>query len=152
MGANAVATLGNGHEVIADGPWAGWVRYAGEPFEDHAGPFVYRLGDDGRPICAMRVEQRHLNSFGGVHGGALMAFADYALFIIAHDALRERTAVTAGFDAQFLGAAPLGALIECTGDLVRDGRSLVAVRGLMATEGDLVLSFSALLKKTTVRS
>ncbi|WP_395672140.1 PaaI family thioesterase [Phenylobacterium sp.] len=151
MGSATDQGLRDGHEVIADGEWAGWVSYPGEPFEDHAGPFFYRLGEDGAPVCAMRVEARHLNSFGGVHGGALMAFADYALFIIARDALRERTAVTAGFDAAFLGAATAGALIECRGDVLRNGRSLVAVRGVMTAAGEPVMSFSGLLKKTSYR-
>ena len=42
------------HQVVKDGEWAGWVQYGSDPFEDHAGPFYYRVDETGQRVCAMR--------------------------------------------------------------------------------------------------
>ncbi len=140
------------HEVIEDGPWAGWFAYGNDPFEDHAGPFYYRVGDDGRRVCAMRAEAKHMNGGGFMHGGAIMTFADYCLFVIAKDALTDSRSVTATFNGEFVGAVAPGSLVECTGEVVKAGRRMVFVRGLMTTGGEPVMSFSAVLKKTSARA
>lgn len=140
------------HEVVKGGEWDGWFLYGSDPFEDHAGPFYYRLQDDGKPLCAMRTEPKHMNGGGFMHGGAIMTFADYCLFVIAREALADSRAVTATFNGEFVGGAPPGALVECTGEVVRNARSMVFVRGLMTTGGEPVMSFSAVLKKTKPRT
>ena len=50
------------------------------------GPFCFRV-DDGRARCAFQPRREHLNGGGTIHGGALMSFADFSLFAIAHNAL-----------------------------------------------------------------
>lgn len=140
------------HVTLTEGPWAGWTVYEGEPFEDHAGPFYYRMDASGAPVCAMRTEAKHMNGGGFMHGGALMTFADYAIFIFARDHLTDSSSVTATLNADFVGAVPLGALLECRGEVVKGGRSLVFLRGLMTVEGQTVFSFSAVIKKTGQRT
>ena len=58
-----------------------------DPFEDHVGPFYFRIGGDalkaGSVHCVLPTEPRHGNYAGGVHGGAILAFADYALCLVA---------------------------------------------------------------------
>lgn len=39
--------------------------------------------DDGSILCASRIEKKHLNGARKVHGGCLMAAADYGLFAFA---------------------------------------------------------------------
>jgi uncharacterized protein (TIGR00369 family) len=99
-------------------------------------------------LCAFRASRRHLNLFNTIHGGCLMAFADFALFWIAHDALQGAGAVTASFNSEFLDAAEEGNLIEATGEVLRSTGSLIFVRGLISSERRPLLSFSAILKKT----
>ena len=53
---------------------------------------------------------------------------------------------------EFVGAVPEGSMLECRGEVVKAGRSMVFVRGLMTVEGEAVLSFSAVLKKTAPRT
>jgi len=81
-----------------------------------------------------------------------MTFADYCLFVIAKDALADSRSVTATFNGEFVGAVAPGSLVECTGEVVKAGRSMVFVRGLMTTGGEPVMSFSAVLKKTSARA
>lgn len=138
--------------VIRDGEWAGWSCYPnGDPYEDLAGQFYFRIEDDGRPVCAFRAERKHLNGGGFLHGGCLMTFADFSLFVIARDAIEGSKTVTATFNGEFVGAAYEGALVECRGEVVKAGRSMVFVRGMITSAGEPLMSFSAVLKKTGPR-
>jgi acyl-coenzyme A thioesterase PaaI-like protein len=135
--------------TVTDGEWAGWQCYPGaDAFEDLAGPFYYRIGDDGRPVCAFRAEPKHMNGGLFMHGGCVMTFADFCLFVIARDVIDGSRTVTATFNGEFVGTAHEGALVECTGEVVKAGRSMVFVRGLIQSGGEPVMSFSAVLKKT----
>ena len=137
---------------IEDGAWKGWWTFAGfDAFEDLIGPFYFRRGEDGQSRCAFRAEARHMNGAGFMHGGCLMSFADFALFVIAGPALAGGTAVTATFNAEFVGSVYAGQLVECTGEVIKAGRSLVFVRGLIRADGEPALSFSGTLKKVTLR-
>lgn len=139
--------------TLTEGEWAGWSWYpGGDPYEDLAGPFYFRIGDDGRPVCAFRAEKKHLNGGDFMHGGCVMTFADFALFVIARDALADSRSVTATFNGEFVGTAHEGDLIECTGEVVKAGRSMIFVRGIIATGGEPMMSFSAVLKKTRPRA
>jgi uncharacterized protein (TIGR00369 family) len=133
--------------VVSDGEWAGWTQFTADPFEEHAGPFFYRREDDGAIRCAMRVEHNHLNGGHFVHGGALMTFADYCLFALALDALSGGAAVTATFNSEFIASVGSGALVECTGEVLRSTRHLIFVRGLMQSGGEPIFAFSGTLKR-----
>ena len=141
------ATIAWRRECVQGGEWDGWYTDRGDPFEDRAGPFFYRLQADGTPLCAMRAERGHMNGGGFMHGGAIMTFADFCLFVIARSALTDTRAVTATFNGEFVGAVQPGSLVECTGEVVRNARSMVFVRALMTSGGQPVMSFSAVLKK-----
>lgn len=144
-------TTGWVHRVVESGEWAGWNYYNADPFEDQAGPFYHRLESDGRAVCAFRAETKHLNGGGFMHGGAIMTFADYAIFVIARDALKDGPSVTATFNGEFVGSVAPGALVECTGEVIRNARSMVFVRGLITTGEEPVMSFSAVIKKRPAR-
>lgn len=133
--------------VITEGDWAGWRIWGSDPFEIMTGPFYARRDEIGRMVCAFTAEQKHMNGGGFMHGGCLMTFADYALFCIASDALKDSGSVTASLNAEFVDAARVGDLIEARGEVVRAGGSLVFVRGQVAAEGRTVLNFSAIVKK-----
>lgn len=132
--------------LVEEGDWRGWFYSTGDAFNAHAGPFYYRQREDGTPLCAMRVEDRHLNGGGMMHGGAIMTFADYCLYVFAA-ALGDARMVTVSLGGEFVGAVPPGAMVECTGEVIRSTRSMVFLRGLMTAQGAPVYSFSGVLKK-----
>ncbi len=144
---------GPGREIIAGvGEWAGWsLIRGGDPFEDLSGPFYLRDEPDGTRRCAFKVETKHLNGSGNLHGGCLMTFADFALFMIAHEALEGVESVTVSLNGEFVGPAGLGDLVECAGEVVRAGRSMVFIRGLITCAGAPLLSFSGVVKKLRPR-
>ena len=142
--------------TVTEGEWAGWSCYpGGDPFEDLAGPFYFKVGDDGRPVCAFRAEHRHMNGGLFMHGGCVMTFADFCLFVIARDAITGGPSVTATFNGEFVGSCGVGDRVECTGEVVKAGRSMVFVRGIISNAsagGEPMMSFSSVLKKTGPRS
>lgn len=133
--------------LVTEGDWAGWSRWSDDPFETRVGPFYSRRRDDGSVVCAFIAEARHMNAGGFMHGGCLMSFADFALFCIGAEAIRGGHAVTASMNSDFVDAARIGERIEATGEVIRGGRSLVFIRGLVSAEGRSVMSFSGVLKK-----
>jgi uncharacterized protein (TIGR00369 family) len=142
----------SGVKEVTEGEWAGWNHYTGgDPFEHYCGPYYWRRDPDGRLRCGFTAEHKHMNGGDFMHGGAIMTFADYALFVIARDALQDSRSVTATFNGEFVGAVPQGARVECTGEVVKAGRSMVFVRGLITTGDEPVMSFSAVIKKTGPR-
>lgn len=137
---------------VTEGEWAGWSYYpGGDPYEDLAGPFYFKIDERG-PVCAFRVEHKHLNGGGFMHGGCMMTFADFCLFVIARDALHDSHSVTATFSSELVGSAYEGQIVECRGEVVKAGRSLVFVRGLMTNDDGPVMSFSSTLKKMRPRN
>lgn len=124
----------------------GWALQShGETFSSHAGPFYFR--EDGAPGVGFFAEPRHANMGGIVHGGALLTLADMALFNICFSAIGQFKAVTVTLNAEFVGAGPIGAFIEASGEIVRAGRKLIFVRGIASANGDALMSFSGTLKR-----
>jgi len=88
-----------------------------------------------------------MNGQGNMHGGAMMTFADYAIFVIARPAIENVPAVTLTLNSEFISAAGIGEFIEATGEIVRETGSLVFVRGKIFSGDRPLLTFSGVLKK-----
>ena len=132
--------------VATEGEFRGWRTWIRDSFESHIGPFWHKIEDDGSVRSAFRVEKKHLNGSGNVHGGCFMAFADYCLFAIGRNALNGR-GVTVNFACEFLDAGHEGELIECTGEVTRAGGSLIFLRGKMMSADRVLLTFSGTIKR-----
>src|SRR6185503_5221145 len=88
-------------KAVTEGEWAGWSFYpGGDPYEDLSGPFYFRKGDDGVPVCAFRAEKKHMNGGGFMHGGCVATFADYAIFMFAREQLQGVGSVTASLNTE----------------------------------------------------
>jgi acyl-coenzyme A thioesterase PaaI-like protein len=70
-----------------------------------------------------------------VHGGCLMAFADYCMFAISNDVLVDDRGVTLSFTSEFIDAAYEDELIEGHGEVVRASRSILFLRGTRPAAG-----------------
>jgi uncharacterized protein (TIGR00369 family) len=134
-------------QPVLEGEWAGWGRYDTDPYENLTGPFYSRRDETGQMVCAFRAEKKHMNGGGHMHGGCMATFADYALFMIADEALKDVGSVTASLNCEFVDGAEEGELIEARGDVVRAGGSMVFVRGLITASGRPITNFSAIVKK-----
>ena len=144
---NEGAPLGGYLGEVSDGEWAGWLKWMpGDPFEDHSGPFYCRRDEDGM-ACAFRPQAHNRNGGGMIHGGALMTFADYALFMLASQNSDMVHGVTVTMNCEFVGPARPGELLTARGEVVRGGRSLMFVRGTIRNDDGPVLAFSGTIKR-----
>lgn len=132
--------------VETEGEFKGWRTWSRDNFETHSGPFWHRVDENGRVKCAFRVEKKHLNGSGNVHGGCFMTFADYCLFALASSVL-QRPGVTVSFASEFLDAAREGELVECEGEITRAGGSLIFLRGLLKSGDRPLFTFSGPIKR-----
>ena len=132
--------------VETEGEFKGWRTWSRDHFETHSGPFWHRVNENGLIRCAFRVENKHLNGSGNVHGGCFMTFADYCLFALA-SAVLQGPAVTVSFACEFLDAAREGELVECAGEITRAGGSLIFLRGLLKSGERPLFTFSGTIKR-----
>ena len=134
----------------------GWEKWhSDEPYEDLAGPFFYKRMPHG-VVSAFKVEPKHLNGGGAIHGGMLMTFADYALFTIALDELSGTHGVTIALNGEFTAAGPAQGLVYASGEVVRETGSMIFIRGTINADdplnGTTLLSFSGIVKKLRKRA
>lgn len=135
------------------GEFKGWKYWSDDDFESVlVGPFYYKEEEDGSIVSAFRAEQKHMNGAGNMHGGCLMTFADSAIFSIATKELQGSNSVTMTMNSEFLGGAQVGDYMEARGEVLRAGRSVVFIRGVITAEGRPCLNFSATIKKLKPRA
>lgn len=140
-------------EIMTSGPFEGWTTWRNlDPFEDLIGPFYYREGADGQMQGAFEAEPRHMNAGGFMHGGCMLAFADFALFAIAFPVLGDGIAVTVSLDTNFISRVSAGERVEARGDIVRNARSLTFVHGRLYVGDRPVMSFNGIIKPVRSRS
>lgn len=138
-------------EPVTQGPWAGWWVWAGrDPFETHTGPY-YVARDAQGIVCGFRPQAFNRNGHGMIHGGSLMTFADFSLFMlaaqIAPDRAEEVHGVTVAMTSEFLSPAQEGEILLARGERTGGGRSLAFARGTILAGDRAVLTFSGTIKQ-----
>ncbi len=133
---------------IETGTWAGWYTWSGtDPFENAVGPFFVRRDEQGI-VTGFLPGPQSLNGHGIVHGGCLMTFADFSMFMFAAADGHDVGGVTVAMTSEFIGAAQGGVLLESRGELLGGGRSLAFVRGIITSGTNRVMSYSGTIKRT----
>lgn len=120
-------------------------HWEGDPAEDWIGPFFFRMEGDN-PITAFRIRSEHCNAHGTLHGGIMMAFADYTLCLGANRGSNTQSVVTVTCNNEFIAPAADGELVEGRGDVVKRGRSLVFVRSTLSVGERAILISSGVVK------
>lgn len=115
------------------------------PAEDHIGPFYYQKGEQGLKL-GFRAQPHNCNGIDTVHGGVLMAFADYAVTMLALSGVKENC-TTISFSSDFIAAARLGDWVEAKGELVRRTGSMTFVNGRLFTGDAVILTFQAVVRR-----
>jgi len=125
-----------------------------DPFEDHVGPFYFRITGDARQAgsvhCVLPTHPRHGNYAGGVHGGATLTFADYALCLVAGRAADGGTntsfAMTVSIAVEFLDAGRIGPPLEARGEPLQVTGRLAFARGSITQEGRTIALWSGVCR------
>lgn len=133
--------------AIREGMWAGWYQWDGtDPFEDTAGPFY--VARDAQGLATGFCPRAHnLNGHGIIHGGSLMTFADFSLFMLSGTGDDEVSGVTVTLNCEFLSAAQPGHVLIGRGERTGGGRNLVFARGIISAGDTPVLAFSGAMKR-----
>ena len=125
-----------------------------DPFEDHTGPFYFRVSGDARQAgsvhCVLPTHARHGNYAGGVHGGITLTFADYALCLVAGRAADGGTntsfAMTVSIAVEFLDAGRIGPPLEAAGEPLQVTGRLAFARGTITQEGRTIALWSGVCR------
>lgn len=125
-----------------------------DPFEDRVGPFYFRLEGDARKAdtvhCVLPTLPRHGNYKGGVHGGGILTFADYALCLVAGRAADGGTntsfAMTVSIAVEFLNGARIGPPLEARGEPLQVTGRLAFARGSIVQEGRVIALWSGVCR------
>ena len=105
-----------------------------------------------RRISVTDAARKHMNAGGVMHGGCLMSFADFSLFSIAAKEMEGVYGATVAFNCEFLQGPVIGDLMEARGEVLRAGKSIIFVRGIITGEGKPCLNFSGTIKKFKPRN
>ena len=110
---------------------------AGGDFMGVNGP-LYLLHQGADVRFGLRVQQRHVNPMGNLHGGMMASFCDMLIPLSVHRKSAEvgqRFLPTISLQIDYLAPAPLGCWIEGTAELLRATRTLVFAQGLVTADG-----------------
>ena len=111
------------------------------------GPLYVRRS--GSFALGLRVQPRHANPMGQLHGGMMASFCDMLLPLsvhAAHEPLRNRFFPTISLQVDYLAPAPVGCWIEGSGMLLRSTRTLMFAQGLVTADGQPCARASGVFK------
>lgn len=113
------------------------------PVLDLIGPIYYR-GKGKDLVLGLRVEHKHCNARGIVHGGILAMLADVALgYAMAFSTDPPRALVTANLSLDFAGTAKVGDWLETSVDVQKQGSRLAFGNCFVAVNGERIVRGSA---------
>ncbi len=114
------------------------------------GPIYERTDAEGF-VRAFRVEERHTNGRGVLHGGMLMTFADIVLAQAGFVA-GAGPAATVRMAIEFVAPGRLGEWVEGRAQVSRRTRSLIFARGEISVDDRLLMTASGLFMTVGGRS
>lgn len=125
---------------------AGWKSHALQGHMGQIGPLWSQPLATGGWRYGMRMEARHLNPAGRVHGGVLLTLADHAMSAVAWQHSQRQPCVTVQLDSHFVAAGQAGDWVVCEVQISHSTRSMVFARAELRAQGQLLLSAQGILK------
>lgn len=113
-------------------------EFNGSPFWQYLGIEVESL-TTGRARIRLDLRPQFLNVNEGVHGGVIVSLIDSAMGLTLRS-LTTSQHVTESMTTQFLREPKADGILYATGDVVRQGRKLVAMRGEVVDEVDRLIA------------
>lgn len=113
------------------------------PVLDLIGP-IYCRGQGKDLVLGLRVEPKHCNARGTVHGGILAALADVALgYSLAFATDPPTGLITANLTLDYAGTARIGDWLETGVDFQKQGSRLAFGNGFITVAGERIVRASA---------
>jgi acyl-coenzyme A thioesterase 13 len=123
------------------------------PFLETIGP-LYSAGFGASLVIGMRVQEKHTNARGTLHGGVLASIADVALgYGLATSTQPPTSMVTASLAVDFAGGAQVGDWVETTLDIQKVGARMAFANVYFSVSGERIARASGVFLVTdrTVR-
>lgn len=133
----------------------GWHRWGPRDvaiFTGIYGPIHVRaVADDQAEVRFDPADRQLGNVMGALHGGALTGMLDIALFggSAALDACHVETSVTVELNTHFLSAGRMNGVVIVEFEVMRSTRRLLFARGVARQGSDVLLQYSAIIRKGT---
>lgn len=117
------------------------------PFVVENGPLYHKV-EDGYLLMGLRVEERHTNAAGGLHGGMLMTLIDMQLNSALNYQLDTAQFIpTVAVTVDFIAPAVIGDWVQGRTEVLKRGRSTVFTDCRIIREnGDLIARGSGIFK------
>ena len=112
----------------------------------HIGDGYHKRDEDGNLIMAFWIKKENCNSADVAHGGMLMSIADYSLASASMPS-RDKYVATISFRSGFIAPAKIHSLAEVHTTVTKTTKSLVFGEGKIFCAGEIVYSFSGVVKK-----
>lgn len=117
--------------------------FRSSPFVDAIGP-LYSKGQGASLVVGLRVQDKHTNARGLLHGGVLSTVADVALgYGLATSTDPPTRMVTVSLNVDFAGGAKPGDWIETSVDLQKLGARLAFANAYFHVGGERIARASA---------
>lgn len=138
------------HQPDPDNPgWWTWTATEDQRFNSVIGKLLVRADGPGRASCRMFPEARHSNLGDMVHGGAILAFIDMALFAGGRLAgVDVKGAVTLDCNVRFLAPGAIGVPMDAEVELLSETKRLAVFAGKVVQGDANVAAFSGTLRKS----
>jgi len=119
------------------------------PFLETIGP-LYSAGAGASLVIGMRVQEKHTNARGALHGGVLAAVADVALgYGLATSTEPPTSMVTATLSVDFAGSARIGDWVETSLDIQKIGARMAFANVYFSVAGERIARASGVFLVVT---
>jgi acyl-coenzyme A thioesterase 13 len=108
------------------------------PFLETLGP-LYSTGSGATLVVGLRVQEKHTNARGALHGGVLASIADIALgYGLATSTDPPTSMVTASLSLDLAGSAKIGDWIETSLDIQKIGSRMAFANVYFTLRGERI--------------
>ena len=99
--------------------------------------------DEGLCVCEADIERKHMNCFGGMHGGVYESIMDTAAYWALYAEMSEDAGfITLDQNANLARAVQEGTRVRCEGRVVKRGGSICICEAKMFDEKDRLLGMA----------
>jgi len=137
-------------EAVTDELATPWREHHPPGLMSTVGPYMTREESTGTAY-ALRIDERHLNPIGIVHGGTLTLLMDQAVSSIARDNNGGAPCLTIQMSMNFLRASKVGSLLVARGKVTHQGGSMLFIDGTIHSGDTLLATAQAVMKRLRQR-
>lgn len=116
------------------------------PFADKIGPLYFKKEEDGSFRYGFLPDESHTNFNGIIHGGMMMSFLDEMMGQTIWLAIGKKRTATISLNFDFIAGAKVGEWLELRCEIIRQGISVVFIRGELVCGDKVVITADGIWK------